>query len=216
MKRVSDSWVCSASHGQRSRSIRTRSTNAHDLAGDRRGQLRHPQRSEVVGLDDAVEVVPRHRRDRLVGQTEPLQHDRRSGPSSSDELDLGQHVRASRTGHQQSGRARPRPRSRSDGRRRAARPRRTDRRRARAQREVEERQRRMHRPARCRRAPQQLDGALGDERRTGNDVEHLPSAHARLRRPVRRWRRTPRRSRRPTRTGRRSVVTPAASAPNAG
>ena len=47
-------------------------------------QLGHPQRREVVGLDGAVEVGPRHRAHRLVGQPEALQHGHRRAPVAVD------------------------------------------------------------------------------------------------------------------------------------
>ena len=61
--------------GTRPAGVRTSSANAHQLAGDRRGQRGDVERREVVGLDRPVEVVPRHLDDALVGQAEALQHD---------------------------------------------------------------------------------------------------------------------------------------------
>ena len=65
------------------------------LTGDRRRQLRDPQRREVVGDDLAVELRPRDLEDGLVGRPEPLQDgDRRTagGLVAERQLDVGQQV----------------------------------------------------------------------------------------------------------------------------
>ena len=48
------------------------------LAGDRGGQLRDPQRGEVVRFDAPVELVPRDVPDPLVGQSQVVEHGDRS------------------------------------------------------------------------------------------------------------------------------------------
>ena len=79
-----DWWVCSRSHGHSSRRVAHQLDEALQLARHGRGELRDPQRREVVGVDLAVEVGPRHLGDRLVGQAEALQHgDRRVVGGSS-------------------------------------------------------------------------------------------------------------------------------------
>ena len=64
---------------------------AHQLPGDRRGRGRDPQRGQMVGLDDPVEVVPRHLEHDLVGQAQTLEHGDRPQPVVHCQLDLGQH-----------------------------------------------------------------------------------------------------------------------------
>ena len=64
---------------------------AGHLAGHRVGQARDPERGEVVGVDDAIEVVPGHLDDRLVGQAEALEdHDGRAVVDA--QLDVREHV----------------------------------------------------------------------------------------------------------------------------
>ena len=148
---------------------------ACDLAGDRRRQLRDPQRGEVVGLDDAVEVVPRHLGHGLVGQARGAGARRPVGrPSSTRQLDVGQHVPVVALGDEQRAPLAGRLRPRSGGRRPGGRPRATG-----------STPRRAHARSRNERAgstststrgvgpTQQLDGALGDQRRAGHRVEHL-------------------------------------------
>ena len=84
-------WVCSRSQGHSARSVRTSSWKRATSPATGVGERRDPQRREVVGLDGAVEVVPRDRAHRLVGQPEALEHDD-LGAVVEGELDVGQHV----------------------------------------------------------------------------------------------------------------------------
>ena len=76
----------------------------HHLGRHGRGEHRQPQRGEVVGVDHArsIEVGPRDLAHGLVGQPEPLQHDgRRRRVVLERELDLGQHLGRVALRHQQ-------------------------------------------------------------------------------------------------------------------
>ena len=75
---------------------------ADQLVSDGLGQLRDVQAGEVVRLDGAVEVGPRHRGHLLVGQPQPLQHDDRFRARGVDgQLDVGQHPGCVGVGHEE-------------------------------------------------------------------------------------------------------------------
>src|SRR5579871_5432809 len=68
---------------------------ADELGGDRRGEMRDPQRGEVIRYERrlTVEVLPRDLGDRLIRQTKSLQHrhNRRAIERREAELDVRQH-----------------------------------------------------------------------------------------------------------------------------
>ena len=72
------------------------------MGGDRLGQPRDPQRGQVVGLDRAVEVLPGHLDQALVGQAEVRQQRDGARRRSLDrELDVRQHEAGVALGHEQ-------------------------------------------------------------------------------------------------------------------
>ena len=175
---------------------------AGQLGRHRLGQGRDPQAGQVVGLDARSRSAQATVSTRSSGRPRRcsdrhLRARRRAASLMSDSTARLSHW-ATRSGPA----GRP-PRPRSGARRPGGRPRRPGRRRG------------GPRPGRGTTAtgttldldprvgPQQLDRALGDQRRAGHGVEDL-AVRARRRRPgLRRCRRTPRRSVRPARRGRR-------------
>ena len=127
---------------------------------------------------DAVELAPGHRRDPLVGQAEALQHDglgvlghARDGPGVEGELHVGEHASRVALGDEQRAPLPRRlhgeavavddPHAGGQGVEAETHPR-----------QVEERQGRHHHRVDPLVGQQQLDGALGNQRRSGNGVEH--------------------------------------------
>ena len=156
-------------HGARPR--RTAPPRRRPAAASRR----HVDRRQVVGLDGAVELVPRHRQDLLVGEAEPRPGSR-TGLGRGDvdgELDVGQDLAAVALAHEQRP-ALPRGLDREPvRRRRCGRPRRSGRSPSRAHARSSERQRREDLDLDAVVGDEQLDGALGDDGRAGHRVQHL-------------------------------------------
>ncbi len=131
----------------------------------------------MIGRERPVELGPLDLEDTFVGQAEVMEHDDRLGGSSStDELDVGEHRwRVALRDHERTPLAGGLDREslsvdqpNARGERIDAEPR---------PREVEERERRDDPDVHATVGSQQLDGPLGDERRAGHRVEHLPGAH---------------------------------------
>ena len=99
--RVRLAWVCARSHGQASPQGAHELVEAHQLGGDRLGQLGDPEGCQVVGLDGAIEVVPGHGAHRLVGQTQALQDHDLVRAVLHAQLDVGQHVELIALAHEQ-------------------------------------------------------------------------------------------------------------------
>ena len=146
-----------------------------DVAGaDRRGELRHVDARQVVGLDGAVELAPRRLGDLLLGCPESLQdhHPLVAVGLLGGELDVRQDPAGVGVGDQQRS-CRPgrgggevvtvdQPDAGLDGVDAEARP---D--------QVEERHRREHVDGHPAVAAQQLDRTLQHERRTGDGVQDV-------------------------------------------
>ena len=149
---------------------------AGHLARHRRGQHRDVQRREVVGLDLPVEVVPGHGAHRLVGQPQAGQHHRRQPVGGLDrQLDVGQHRLGVALGHQQ----RPPLARRLDREPVPVDQPRPRRHRVDAQAgpgQVGERHARHQLDRHPGVGQQQLDRALGHQRRPRHGVQHLASA----------------------------------------